>query len=444
MSNQWPNIIPSSVTYCHVPPVSEWENPLTEAIYKIPIPFLLFQNGTYPYNRTGVIVTDIHFCAPGYVYFGVIVTGIFLFLISGACLAYLFLRHRHENHLRKVLFALLTFIGLSRFVFCGIAYSRFSRFHNFRDIFSGMSFLIHSTIPLTASSDIVQSYIDFLLTFFWLDMLYPKFLATAIGRWLPIVMALATSVAGVVCIGLDYHDIVDEHQYDNGNLYYRTLSFTGILLLLSAVLHTAVVISLLRRMLRVGFRQLGMSPALRRQITMVAIICCASVFCMVGRAIVLLGRVTKVQSFVTGAMSFANPDFTASYFIGFLNMPPLAVAVAFFILTIEMAREAAIVEGTVQSGGGSYYAATSTRESMDSMNRSPLLGGPVNSVYSASSGGGVGEGKHRAASTTANAVNVVVRSNGASAGRRHNLASFSSSTPAAESSALQQAAADGQ
>ncbi len=374
MSGVWPYIAPPSVTYCQLPPVTSWEAPLSEAVFKLPIPFLLFQNASFPYNSTGLVVTDIHFCAPGYIYFGVIVTGIFLFLISGACLAYLIRWYRHQNTLRKLLFGLLSFIGLSRFIFCSVAYQRLSEFHTFREIFDGMVFLVHATIPLTASSDIVQSYIDFLLTFFWLDMLYPQIMASLAGKLVPILLALAASITGVVCIALDYHDIVVDHRYSRGNLYIRTLSFTGALLLVSALLHTAVVISLLRKMLRVGLQDVLMSPSLRKQIILVAIICCASVICMVGRAVVLLGRVTNVEYFVTGPLSFANPDFTAAYFIGFLNMPALAVAVSFFVLTVEMVRESSLLDGR-HINAPSYYGTSSARDSMDNLGgRNPLLG----------------------------------------------------------------------
>jgi hypothetical protein len=344
MSSVWPYVAPPSVTYCRLPPVTSWEEPLSQAIFSIPIPYLLFQNSSFPYNSTGLVVTDSHFCARGYVYLGVIVTGVFLFLISAACLAYLIWSHPYENTLRKVLFLLLSVIGFSRMAYCAIGSKRLSECKTWHEIVDLTPFVIFTTFSVTALSDILQSYTDFILTFFWLVMLNRRELESVPAKLIAVAVVVITSITGIVCIAVDYNQVAVDRHYSHGNLYIRTLSFTGALLLVSALLHTAVVISLLHKMIRLGVREVVMRPSLRKQIILVAIICCASVICMVGRAVVLLGRVTNVEYFVTGPLSFANPDFTAAYFIGFLNMPALAVAVSFFVLTLELIRESSVTE----------------------------------------------------------------------------------------------------
>lgn len=333
----WPQLVPPSVTYCTMPPVTEWDAPLAESAYRVPVPVLLFLNASYPYNSTGLTIIDLNLCARGYVFLGIVILGALLGVISLACLLTLITVNAKENYLRKLLFTLLALVGLTRMIYCAIEYSNIVRATTYRELFDATNTGNVLTFPMNALSDLLQSFIDFILTFFWLDMLNHSVLTARYSKWIPLCVVASVCVIGLVCVSLDFDEVDIRKRYHH--LYVRTLAFSASLLLFSAVLHTGVVISLLRKMLQAEMRDMIMGSALRKQVFLVSFICLASMVCMIGRAIVLIGRVSNVAYFVNGPLSFANPDFAAAYFIGLLNLPPMAVAVAFFLLTLELLPE---------------------------------------------------------------------------------------------------------
>lgn len=256
----------------------------------------------------------------------------------------------HHLH-RQTLFLLLAIIGGLRLVYGAIAIAVIGSIRSPQEARRGEDFFRDSMITLNAFADLVTGMVDVLLTTFWLFVLqrittYPR-------------RALHLAYASML-FTLTVATIID---YQAERLVFNYTFFTiAIILFFTAAAHMTVIGEVLMKMrewnrlqqelsgesaalLRAsGSRRTAnaieaQSDVLRRvrnhffRVSFIAVTCAV---CWTFRCVMLLGRATKKDVFVSGSLSFANPTFTLVYYSLLSMLPCIVIAAAFGSLRYEV------------------------------------------------------------------------------------------------------------
>ena len=330
-----------------------------------------------------VCLEDFHLCSFGFSFLIEAVSAALLFLVSTVCILRLQVAFPTSHHARKILFVLLALVGGIRAIYNALASNKVMGLEMYLDTLNMIPWFLKTNIPVNAVSDLLVAFVDFLLSFFWLDVMYHRVVRSRVGLMLQGMLFLVSSLALAFTLYLDYDDVVVKKVYNNGNAYYRSLSYLVGLLFVSGLLHIVVVVLLLFSMFRVT-RDLTifLDPKMRHHVVLVAVIGFVSAVCLLVRATILLGRVALVQEYVSGALSFDNPTFTTVYYVLMMNLPCIVVAVAFAVMTNKLIqdenRELEDNHGTrdsllLQSGHGIQLASPSSPlDRLTSGPRSPM------------------------------------------------------------------------
>jgi hypothetical protein len=280
---------------------------------------------------------DGYMCSFGFSFLAESITSFLLMVISLGCFIRLQTSFPHSHHARKVLFVLLVVVGVIRGVYNAVASRKIMQVSMYIDTIDMIPWFFKTNIPVNAVCDLLVAYIDFMLTFFWLDIMYHKFVRSRLGVALQISLFLASSVALACTLGLDYDEVITRREFNGGNIYHRSLAFLVFLFIISGVMHIAVVGLLVWSMFRMtGDITLFMDRKMRLNILIVATIGFVSAICLLLRAGVLIGRLSWNEFYVTGRISLDNPTFTTIYYILMMNLPCIVVALAFAILTHKL------------------------------------------------------------------------------------------------------------
>ena len=287
-----------------------------------------------------ICVENFHLCSFGFSFLVEAISAGLLFLVSMFCIIRLQLAFPKSHHARKILFVLLALVGGIRAVYNAVASNKVMALSMYMDTLDMIPWFLKTNIPVNAVSDLLVAFVDFLLSFFWLDVMYHRVVRSRLGLMLQAVLFLASSAALAVTLEMDYTDVIDRHEYNGGNAYYRSLSYLVGLLVVSGLLHITVVLLLLYSMFRVT-RDLSifLDPKMRHHIILVAVIGFVSAVCLLVRAAVLLGRVSGAEEYVNGALSFDNPVFTTVYYVLMMNLPCIVVAIAFAVMTQKLIQD---------------------------------------------------------------------------------------------------------
>ena len=285
-------------------------------------------------------INDAYLCSYGFSFLAEAITSFLLLVIAVGCVVRLQVSYPHSHHPRKILFVLLAIVGLVRGIYNAMASQKVMALDMYIDTLDIIPWFLKTNVPVNAICDLLVAYIDFMLTFFWLDIMYHRFVRSRLGVGLQAVLFLTSSVALAITLGLDYDDVVNKHEFNDGNIFYRSVSYLVGLFFISGLMHIAVVVLLVYTMFRVtGDITVFMDRKMRLNILIVAVIGFVSAVCLLIRAAVLLGRVTWTQRYVTGIISLDNPTFTTVYYVVMMNLPCIVVAVAFAVLTHKLITE---------------------------------------------------------------------------------------------------------
>ncbi len=327
--------------YCPLPStIDGWLLPLSVSekwAAKYPLLVVVGNRTDCPYSTC---LEDLHLCSFGFSFLIEAVSAAFLFLISFVYLIRLQLLFPASHHHRKTLFVLLALVGGVRGVYNALASHKVMQVTIFLDTINIIPWFLKTNVPVNAVSDLLVAFVDFFLSFFWLDVMYPKAMRSRVGIILQGSLFVVSATALAATLDMDYHDVVVLAEYNNGNAYYRSLSFLVGLLILSGLMHIVVVVLLLHSMFNLT-RELSVfvDLKLRYHVFLVATIGFVSAVCLTVRAAILLGRVTGVSEYVVGGLSFDNPTFTTVYYVVMMNLPCIVVAVAFALMTQKLIQD---------------------------------------------------------------------------------------------------------
>lgn len=315
-------------------------------------------------------VINANFCAYGYTFILEAITGYLLSAIAMGCFIALVVRtSRHTN--RKLLFFLLFTVGVTRGLFGHLAANRIGLVNSYYEMNHYIGWFFDWTIPLSMLGDLLMSYLDFLLTFFWLQFIAPRWSRSHWGTFVPVASVMLTLLISIVVFLTDWHQLHSDNEgnndgvnieagsdrddaYNGGNIYYRSLAYISSLLLVSSVLHSIVVVRLLRDLITHQAALQELSPKMRQNMTAVGVIGFLSVLSGIMRGVVLLGHISRLSIFLDGQLSFDNPEFFTVYLIGFMNMPCLAICVAFFHLSWKLISSGEMDDDDCIGSDGAY------------------------------------------------------------------------------------------
>lgn len=328
--------------YCPLPTTADgWFSPMsTNQKWAATYPLLVVVANSTTCPDQVLCLEDFHLCSFGFSFLVEAISAGCLFCIAFVFLVRLQLLFPRSHHHRKTLFVLLALVGGVRGVYNGMASVKVQQATTFFDTIAIIPWFLKTNVPVNAVSDLLVAFVDFFLSFFWLDVMHPKAMRSRVGLVLQGSLFVVTATALAVTLSLDYHDVIILQQYNHGNAYYRSLAFLVGLLLVSGLLHIVVVCLLLHSMFNLT-RELSVfvDLKLRYHVLLVAIIGFVSAVCLTVRAAVLLGRVARVDEYVNGKLSFDNPTFTTVYYVVMMNLPCIVVAVAFALMTQKLIQD---------------------------------------------------------------------------------------------------------
>lgn len=335
-------------------------------------------------------LVNAHFCTYGYTFILEAISGYLLAALALFCFAALVYRTPRHIH-RKALFFLLFTVGVVRGLFGQLGCNRIAKVDVYYDISMYIDWFFDWTIPLNMLGDLLTAYVDFLLTFFWLQFVAPRWSKGHWGTFVPIACCTITALLGFLVFVTDYHDLHADDDYNSGNIYARSLGYISALLLFSSLLHSVVVVKLLYDMLYHKEMVEEMSPRMRRNMVVVGVIGFISVLSGVMRGIVLLGHVSGEEIFVKGRLSFDDPTFFTVYIIGFMNAPCIAICLSFFVLSWRLIAARVMTGDGDQHSDDGVYSVVSDGDSV----RVSFLRQYAYRMNSSFGGGGGGSFRHR-------------------------------------------------
>lgn len=247
---------------------------------------------------------------------------------------------------RVFLYALVAVSGLTRGIFCLVATGKLYSIDRVGDLYRHSDWFLDYLLPVNAAADLVASWVDLLLAFFWM-----RAMGNA-GPSRPIVfggLCTASTALLIACIAVDaphLQRIKERAQTDRDagiELWYMTLLFVALLMTVTALVHSVTVTYLLVQFVRRGllrFRELRLAVTRISAIALVTMVAC------VMRGVVLLLRLFRVYTFEAGVLSFNDPRWTAAYYLGLVTVPAVVVCVAYGPIVLERLRSRLVGEGS--------------------------------------------------------------------------------------------------
>jgi hypothetical protein len=353
--------------YCPLPTTDRWFAHLTGMdLWAQNFPLIRVDTRNDSSCEIAVAVSQAHICAFGYTFLLECIFGFVLFMLAGAGLLRLQLSFPFSQWSRKIMFLLLLTTGAVRGILNAVACAKimevgmlinlvvpvsviplFNALIEFLDPSLGvisdqtaiLTWFLQTTLPVNAASDLLVAFVDFTITSFWLDVLYHRLTRNPSAMALQSVLATALLATFAYLLQRDYNELISNHNFNTGNVYFRSLSFLSAVLILFGLLHMYVVALVVRTMYcfeSVRSIPLFQTKRLRRNMMMVAVTGLLSAGCLLFRGITLVGRLCGNYTFFQGILSLENPAFTTIYFVVLMNVPCLAVMVAFGILTFKL------------------------------------------------------------------------------------------------------------
>lgn len=262
---------------------------------------------------------DPHVCTYGYSFIVSAILGGVLAVLAGYCLLVLLRRFPGSHVNRKLLFATLFLIGGIRGGFSIYYLFILGSVRSTLDMARSQDLFLRTVIPQVAVTDVMTSFVDFLLTIFWLKVLratmsVPKWVMVAIG------LVICGTLAAILAVDMS----------DALITFDRTFIFIGVILGVSAVLHFVVIVNVAFKLYT--FRYI-VSPTLNWHFYRVLSIAGATMICWFVRSIALFLHKSIPP---TSSFSLEDATFTLIYFDILMVLPIIVIAGVFWRLSMGL------------------------------------------------------------------------------------------------------------
>ncbi len=305
--------------------------------WNLQYPLILFQQRNVSGCLFSMAMHHTRLCNFGYTFLLESLLGIGLFLMASACLVRLHRSFPHRQHIQKVMFLMMMVVGLVRGIlnaFASAKVQQLTTLFNLAFSTEGQAltrWFLETTVPVNSFSDLVVAYIDFMITSFWLRVHFYKVMTPLVTKVGLMLLFTTATIAFSILVRQDYLAVM-ELEFNNGGIYFQTITFMGVLFLLFALTHFVVVGLLFRSLCVGGFRN---SHPLRRNVLLLGLAGLVCAVCLLFRGITLIGRVSRIDIFFTGALSFDSAVFTTVYFVVLMNVPLYLVVVTYGVMVFR-------------------------------------------------------------------------------------------------------------